>query len=149
MVTTFRSDSVAAHVAILTAQKTATPTQLRAVYASRPGSFPELPAAYVGNRDERITHPGGQMRTRTMAGLTVVLVDSFADNIETGDRLDDLVDLLVDRYEAAYAQIAGGNNIIQLSSVSDTELEQTGDPVVVYRAVVLGFGESFITEGRT
>jgi hypothetical protein len=149
MATTFRVDSVAAHIAVLTAQKTATPTQLRAVHASRPGAFQELPAAYVGNRDERITHPGGQMRTRTMVGLTVVLVDSFADNIQTGDRLDALVDLLVDRYEAAYAQVAGGNSLLQLATVVDTELEITGDPTIVYRAVVLGFGDSFISEGRS
>jgi hypothetical protein len=147
MTTTFRSDVVAALVAVLNAQKAATPDQLRKVYPARPGSFPELPAAYVGPRDEVIS-TGSQIRTRTMAGLTVVLVDSFADNIETGDRMDDLVDLLVDRFSAAYAQVPGGNNLLQLTSVADTEVEVSGDPPVTYRGCVLTFGGTFISEGR-
>lgn len=149
MTATFRSDIVAGVLAVLAAQKATTPTQLRAVYSSRPGSFPELPAAYISNRDERITY-SGQLRTRTMVGLTVVLVDVYADNTESGDRLDDLVDLLVARFTAAYAQVAGGGNILALSSVSDTEVEVSGvNGPILYRGALLGFGETFITEGRT
>lgn len=149
MTATFRSDIVAGVLAVLTAQKAATPTQLRAVYSSRPGSFPETPAAYIAARDERITY-SGQLRTRTMVGLSVVLVDVYADNVETGDRLDDLVDLLVARFTAAYAQVSGGGNILALSSVSDTEVESSGvNGPILYRGAVLGFGETFITEGRT
>lgn len=148
MPTTFRSDVVAATLAVLTAQKASTPTALRAVSSSRPGSFPELPAAYIAGRDERITY-SGQLRTRTMIGLSVVLVDVYADNTESGDRLDDLVDLLVDRFTAAYAQVSGGGSILALSSVSDTEVELSGvNGPILYRGALLGFGESFITEGR-
>lgn len=146
---TWRADVVAAIGTVLAAQQTATPTQLRAVYPSRPGSFPEVPCAYVGPRDERITYTAG-LRTRTMVGLTVVLVDALSDNIQTGDRLDDLVDLLVERFTDAYAQVAGGNSILAVSSVSDTEVESAGaNGAVIYRAVVLGFGDTFVTEGRT
>lgn len=149
MTATFRSDIVAGVLAVLTAQKAATGSQLRAVYSSRPGSFPETPAAYIAGRDERITY-SGQLRTRTMTGLSVVLVDVYADNTEAGDRLDDLVDLLVARFTAAYAQVAGGGNILALSSVSDTEVEVAGvNGPILYRGATLGFGESFITEGRT
>lgn len=149
MTTTFRSDAVGAVVAVLQAQQAATPDKLRAVYSSRPGSFPELPCAYVGNSDERITY-SGQLRTRTMVGMTAVLVDDLADSIETGDRLDVLVDLLVERFTAAYAQVSGGGSILALSSVSDTEVEVSGvNGPILYRGVILGFGESFITEGRT
>lgn len=149
MTTTFRSDVTAGVVAILQAQQAATPDKLRAVYSSRPGSFPELPAAYIGNADERITY-SGQLRTRTMVGMTAVLVDVYADSIESGDRLDVLVDLLVERFTAAYAQVSGGGSILALSSVSDTEVEVSGvNGPILYRGVILGFGESFITEGRT
>ena len=145
----WRVDAVAGVMAVLQAQKTATPTQLRAVYSSRPGSFPEVPAAYIGPRDERITYTAGT-RTRTLSGLAVVVVDSQPDAQQTGDRLDALVDLLVDRFTAAYAQVAGGNSILQLSSISDTDVDvgATGGPIL-YRGVILGFGDTFITEGRT
>lgn len=147
--TTFRSDVVAAILVVLNAQKAATPTQLRMVYTTRPGSFPETPCAYIGSRDETIRH-GGQLRTRTMTGMNVVLVDAFADGSEAGDRMDDLVDLLVDRFTDAYAGVAGGGSIIQMTSVSDTEIALTGDAgATIYRGCVLGFGETFITEGRT
>ena len=147
--TTWRSDVVAGVLAVLAAQKTATPTQLRAVYSSRPGSFPEVPAAYIAGRDEDIGYSFG-LRTRTMRGLQVVLVDAMPDPIQAGDRLDDLVDLLVDRFTAAYAQVAGGNSMLELSGVTDTEVETPGaNGPVVYRGAILSFGRTFITEGRT
>ena len=133
---------------ILSAQQTATPTQLRAVYRARPGSFSETPCAYVGSRDEAITYTAGQ-RTRTFAP-TVVIVDTFSDATESGDRVDDLVDLLVDRFTDAYAAVPGGNSLLELTSVTDTELEVRGDAnTAIYRAAVLGFDRTFITEGRT
>ena len=148
MATTFRSDFVAALLTVLNAQKTATPTQLRGVYGARPGAFSELPCAYVGARDEAITYDAGT-RTRTFAP-TVVLVDAFTDATEVGDRMDDLVDLLIDRFTAAYAAVAGGSSITQLTSVTDTELEIRGEAnVAIYRAAVLGFDRTFISEGRT
>lgn len=145
--TTFRSDLVAALRTVLLAQRTATPTQLRAVYTARPGSFSETPCAYVGARDEVITYDAGT-RTRTFTP-TVIIVDTFADVSEAEDRIDDLVDLLVDRFTAAYAAVAGGGSITQLSTVTDTELETPGTSgPVVYRAAVLGFDRTFISEGR-
>ena len=149
MPTTFRSDVVAGVLAVLTAQKTATPTQLRGVYSSRPGSFPETPCAYIAGRDEVITYTAGT-RARTFVGLQVVLVDAMPDATEAGDRLDDLVDLLVDRFSAAYAQVAGGGSILQLSTISDTEVELSGPSgAVIYRGAILGFGDTFTREGRT
>lgn len=145
--TTFRSDVVTAIVAILTAQQTATPTLLRAVYSSRPGSFPETPCAYIGDRSETIAE-GGQLRTRTMSGLTVVLVDTFVDATQTGDRMDDLVDALIGRFSAAYAQVPGGGSLVQLNAANDTDISLSGDAgSVIYRGVVLSFGATFVTEG--
>lgn len=152
MATTFRSDVVAAIRTVLTAQVTATPTQLRKVYNSQPGSFVETPCAYIGNRTERIRYTG-QTRTREMVGLEVVLIDTLIDAAETDDRMDDLVDLLVDRFTAAYAAVSGGGGLLQLTSVSDTIATLSGPKGdVTYRATVLGFGDpanpTFIMEGR-
>jgi len=153
MPTTFRSDVVAAIRAVLLAQQAATPTQLRAVYTARPGAFPETPCAYIGNRDETIRY-GSSLRTRTMTGLTVVIVDRLIDASETTDRLDDLVDLLIDRFTAAYAAVTGGGSLVQLTSISDTDITLTGEAnSATYRGCILGFGDpanpTFITEGRT
>lgn len=146
--TTFRNDIVVALLAVLNAQKAATPTQLRAVYSARPGSFPEVPCAYIGERSETIRHDA-QTRTRTFTGLSVVLVDTFVDATQTSDRMDDLVDLLVDRFTAAYAQVPGGGSILQMNAASDTEIVLSGDAGSVnYRGVVLSFGETFVMEGR-
>jgi hypothetical protein len=154
MATTFRSDVVAAIRTVLLAQQTADPTSLRAVYNSRPGSFPETPCAYIGNRDETIRY-GGQLRTRTFNGLTVVLVDRLVDASETGDRMDDLVDALIERFTAAYAAVPGGGSLLQLTSVSDADITLVADGTaanVNYRGAILGFGDpsnpTFITEGR-
>jgi hypothetical protein len=146
--TTFRSDVVAAIMTVLAAQKAATPTQLRAVYAARPGSFPETPCAYIGSRSETITYSAHTVERR-MTGLEVVVVDSFTDATETSTRMDDVVDLLVERFWAQYNAVAGGGSIVQLSAVSDTELEVSGDAgAAVYRGAVLSFGDTFQRVGR-
>ena len=150
MTTTARVDLTGAVVTVLQAQQSATPTLLRAVYVARPGSFPELPAAYIGNADERITYTAGT-RTRTFLGLTAVVVDAFSDAMESGTRMDQLVDLLVDRFTAAYATVPGGGNLLQLTGVRDTEVtvEASGGVAAIYRGAILEFAETFIMEGRT
>lgn len=151
MATTYRSDIVAALVAILEEESTASPTLLRKVYPSRPGSFGETPVAWVGPRDETITHDAGT-RTRTFAGLQVLIADAYRDNQQTGDLLDDLVDELVDRFDVPGA--AGvqkvPNSVIQLTSVTDTDIElaKPDGGSVIYRGVVLTFGGSSKLEGR-
>jgi hypothetical protein len=148
MTTTFRSDVVAAVLAVLNAQIAATPTQLRKAWSSRPGAFPETPCAFIGGRDEQITYTAGT-RNRQMVGLTVTLVDTFNDNTETGDRLDDLVDLLVDRFTAAHSQVAGGSSILELASVTDSTEEVGGvNGPILYRSVILGFATTFERVGR-
>jgi hypothetical protein len=153
MATTWRVDLRAAFVAILEEQSTATPTLLRKVYPNRPASFGETPAAYVSNLPERITHDAGT-RTRTSAP-EVVLVDTYRDNQQTGDLLDQLVDLLVDRFDLPANVQRIPNTIIELASITDTDIEvvgrreDAGDKSVLYRGVILGFGEdTAIMEGR-
>ena len=145
MPTTWRVNLVAALVGILEDQSTATPTLLRKVYSSRPQSFGETPCAYVSNRNERITHDAGT-RTRFSAP-EIVLVDSYRDNSQTGDLLDQLVDYLVDRFDTNVTRI--GNTIIELVSITDTDVEVVGpDKSLSYRGVILGLGNTTIMEGR-
>jgi hypothetical protein len=148
--TTWRADFVAAHVTILEAQSSATPLLLRKVYRTRPGSYNELPLAFVGGRPESLTHDAGT-RTRTIAG-EVWVVDSYAgDNQQDGDRMDELVDALVDRYDDPANVQRVGSSIIELTSVSDTDLEVTNAASGVttfYRACVFTFGKSAKLEGR-
>ena len=148
--TTFRSDVVAALRTVLLARKAASPTLLRAVYNARPGSFPETPCAYIAGRNERITYTA-QTRARTMVGLEVVIVDTLSDASETEDRMDDLIDLLVDDFTAAKHGVAGGGGLLQLTSITDADVTLTGDVAITYRGAVLGFGDSanptFIREG--
>lgn len=151
--TTFRVDVVEAIRVVLEAQKTATPTQLRKVYTSQPGSVIETPCAYIGDRTESITYTA-QTRTREMTGLTVVLADTLIDASETDDRMDALVDLLVARFTDANAAVPGGGGLLQMTSVTDTLLTLSGPKGdVVYRAAVLGFGNpdnpTFTMEGIT
>lgn len=147
MVTTARVDFVAAQMTILNAQKAATPTLLRAVWSSRPGNFNELPLAFIGNRDESLEWDAGT-RTRTFNGLTVSLVDNFTDSQQDSDRMDVLVDLLVDRYNDA-VQAVGRGSILELTNINDYELAEDVKGQITYRrAVLLTFARTFKKEGR-
>lgn len=148
--TTWRADLVAALVAILNDQRTATPTLLRKVYASQPGAFNELPVAYVGARPEAITHDAST-RTRTIQ-TEVWVVDTYAgDNVQDGDRMDQLVDALVDRFDVPGNVQRVGSSIIELTSVTDTDYPVTNPvtgQVTNYRACVFTFGKNAKLEGR-
>ena len=138
----FRVDLVDALYDLLAAYQTANPSLLRKVYRTRPAAFQELPAAFVGPRIETITHTAG---TRERAiDPSVVVVDTFTDNIETGDRLDILMDDLVDVFTAGVRQI--GNALIEPTGVIPGELEASG---AIYRAETIQFGRTSIREGRS
>ena len=145
--TTFRADVVAALVAVLNAYKAANPAKLKHVYTARPGSF-EVPCAYIGNRNESITHDSGT-RTRSL-GPTVVLVDAFTDYAEQTDRMDVLVDGLVEWFTANPRIIGtGAGTVLQMDGATDTEIELAGATgPVFYRACVLTFGQTEAQEGR-
>ena len=148
--TTARADVVAKVKAVLVARKAASPTLLRAIYNARPGSFPETPCAYIAGRSETINYTG-QVRQRVFTGLEVVIVDTLIDAIETEDRMDVLIDLLVDDFWNATPFYAGGGQVL-LGSITDADVVLTGEQAVTYRGAVLGFGNpanpTFATEGR-
>lgn len=136
-----------AHIrTVLLARQTASPTLLRKVYNARPGSVAETPLAFIGPRDEALS-VSAQTRTRQFAGLTAVIVDTYVDASEEGDRMDDLIDLLVADF-ATNRNVSGGGGKLELSNISDTEITLNGPRGdATYRAVVLTFGNAFITEG--
>lgn len=144
MATTFRHDLVAALKTTLDAYVVANPTLLRAAYRTRPASVHETPMAYIGGRSESIVHDSGT-RTRTFAP-TVVIVDVLADNQETGDRMDIVVDALVDIF-TANPHAVSGSTLLEQTGVDDVDLDWGGG--VIYRAAVLTFARCSIQEGRS
>lgn len=147
MTTTWRVDLRAALVAVLEEQSVATPTLLRKVYPARPEAFNELPSAYV-TLPERLTHDAGT-RTR-FAAPDITIVDGYRDNNQTVAQFDQLVDLLVDRFDLTgnVQRVAG--SIIELASVTETDVQMVGpEKTVTYSGVILSFGEqTHIMEGR-
>jgi hypothetical protein len=142
--TTFRQDAVAGLMVVLNAYKTAHPTLLRGVYSARPdGPAFEKPCAYVGRRDEVVSHDSG-IRTRTLTGLQVIVLDTFTVNAQTADRMDVLIDGLLDAFTAA-PHALGGNSVVSVTSIADTEV-QMGE--AIYRATIFTFGTAVAQEGR-
>lgn len=143
--TTKRQDTVAGLVSVLTAFKVANPTLLRAVYTARPGAFPETPCAYIGDRDETIDHTAG-IRRRTFAP-TIVVVDVLVDNEQTEDRMDILIDALVDAFTAAPFVVEATS--LQQTGVTDGQVDLEGPNTVThYRGSTLTFGQIIYQEGR-
>lgn len=144
--TTFRRDVRAALVTILEAQAAASPALLRKVEPTRPGSFPEVPCAYVSNLTETITWTAG-VRTRIFDGAQLTIVDSYRE--ATADNLDQLVDLLVDRFSAATSS-AIGNAIVEPTRVEDAEISVEGsERTTYYRGVVITLARTAKWEGRS
>ena len=142
MATTFRTDVADGLLAVLNTFITANPTLLKRAYRARPSGFPDLPAAYIADRSEDITHDSGT-RTRTMSGLSFMVVDEITDNLETMARFDTLIDLLVDAITAS-PQL-GTTGIWSRLTVTDQEVEY-GDYVL--KGVRFAFPDISIMEGR-
>ena len=73
-----------------------------------------------------------------------MVVDTFSDNIETGDRMDILIDDLVDVFTAGVSQVP--TSIIEPTAVVPGELEASG---AIYRAESIQFARTTIREGRS
>lgn len=142
MGTTFRRDLRAALHGVLVEFRVENPDLLRAAHKARPESIGEVPAAWVGEIAETVTHDSGTRQRQATA--TVTLVDAIAENAATEDRLDILADELLDRYTEAVRRI--GTSIIEPVSIDPAEVEVNG---AYYRALEIGFARTFIVEGRS
>lgn len=139
MATTFRSDAAAAVLGLLTTYQTANPTRLRHVTRARPSSVGETPAAWIGEVTESIRN-SANIRQRTFI-IPIVVVDQLADNSETLNRLDDLVDALIDVVTAAPHAVSGAT-LIEPSGVSEVEIDGP------FHGVAINVS-GLIQEGRT
>lgn len=138
MASTARTVVVTQVKALLDTWIAANPTLLRQCWRSRPAKVAETPFAFIGGRNEALRHDSGT-RDRTFT-IQVVLVDTLTDNIESGDRIDPLVDLLVDLF-TANPHAVSATTVIEPVGVEDVEIEY---PPVIYRAsaISLRFIES-------
>lgn len=119
MATTFRSDVAGAVLTLLTTFQTSNPTLLRHIHRARPANVSETPSAWIGEIAENIVHTSG-VRRRAFT-IPVVIVDVLVDSSETGGRIDDLVDLLIDVFTASPHAVA--NTLIEPTGVSEVEIE--------------------------
>lgn len=142
--TSFRTLSTAGVLATLTTFRDANPNLLKGLSPERPKSLTnlDLPGAYITGADESLTY-GNQLETRTMQGLSVMLVDIVPDNIQAGARMDVLVDGIVGAFAAAFHAV-DGRSILQMTSVTDVPLDEGGIP---YYGVLVGLGGTFQTRG--
>ncbi len=146
--TTFRQDVRAGIVTTLTTFKTANPTLLRHIWKVRPESFGlgDLPAMTVGNLTEDIATANG-IRQRQMSGFTVEITDNVADNTETSNRGDLLVDAIMDFLTAAY-HMASGTSIVEPIGVTDGDTGAIGEGTnLFWYSQIISF-RAYIAEGR-
>ena len=117
-------------------------TDLRHAYPVRPASFPELPAAYVGDIRMEMVHDAGTKRTR--AECDIHIIHSVIDNEESKDTLDVIVDALEDDFTAD-PHVVFANTVSEPTGITDTA-EPVGS--LVYTSVILTIGNILIQEGR-
>lgn len=108
----FRSDLTAAALTVLTTYQTANPTLLRMVKRGRVSQVGETPAVWIGDivEDGRFS---AQVRQREIT-LEITFIDDLADNSETENRLDDLVDAIWESFSAAYHAVSGSTEVVPL-----------------------------------
>jgi hypothetical protein len=143
MATTFRNDIVDGIMTVLNGYIAANPTRLVRAYRSKPLNVAagDLPSAYVDVRNEDIRHSEGT-RTRVMSP-SIVVVDRATDNIETGDRMDPLIDGLVDAFTATPQLMTG--TIWDRMTIRDVPIE-IGE--YEYAGVRITIPDVTISEGR-
>lgn len=143
--TTFRRDVTAKLVQLATDFKNENPTLLLRIYHRRPTGFtPDLPAMYIGSRNESIRHTSG-LRQRTMEPQLVLVGNPTGSPDEIADEVDTLVDYFLD-YVTVHPHAISSNTVTQVTTIRDVELEVDD---VVYPSVVLTLGETIALEGRS
>lgn len=143
--TTFRRDVTDRLAALAEDFRNENPTLLLRVYKRRPTGFtPDLPAMYIGSRNEAIRHTGG-LRIRTMEPQLVLVGNPTGAPDEIADEVDTLVDYFLD-YVTVHPHAISSNTVTQVTTIRDVELEVDD---VIYPAAVLTLGETIAQEGRS
>lgn len=143
--TTFRRDVTERLAALAEDFRNENPTLLLRVYKRRPTGFtPDLPAMYIGSRNESIAHSAG-LRVRTMEPQLVLVGNPTGAPDEIADEVDTLVDYFLD-YVTLHPHAISSNTVTSVTTIRDVELEVDD---VVYPAAVLTLGETIAREGRS
>jgi len=141
--TTFRRDVGDGIMTVLNGVIAAHPTLLLRAYRARPSNITtDMPAVFIDNRPEVVTHDSGT-RTRLMSP-TVVVVRAPGDNAEAMLAMDILVDYLADAFTAQPQFVAG--TMWDTYTIADEEYA-IGD--YLYPAVRFSFGDVTQMDGRT
>lgn len=144
-VTTFRKDVRVKLVTLAEEFKDANPTLLLRVYHRRPLGFTgDLPALFVGSRNETIRHSAG-LRQRTMEPQLVLVGTPTGTEEEIADEMDVLLDTFLD-YITTHPHAISSNTVTSATQIRDIELEIDN---VVYPTVVITLGETVALEGRS
>lgn len=146
--TTFREDVRNGIVTTLRAFQAANPDLVRQVWSVRPASttLGDVPALVVGNLAETVSTANG-VRQRQMDGFTVELIDVTPDNAEAANRMDLLVDAVMDWLTAAY-HAASGTSIVEPIAVLDGADSLGGEGQnLAYYGQTIQF-RAYVAEGR-
>lgn len=143
--TTFRRDVTDRLVALIEDFKSANPTLILRSYHRRPGGFTgDLPAIYIGSRNETVTHSVG-LRTRTMEPQLVIVGHPTGTPEEIADEMDTVIDTFLD-YVTTHPHAISSNTLTAVTTIRDVELDLDD---VVYPAAVLTLGDTIAQEGRS
>lgn len=118
---TFRNDVAIGVTGILATYQAAHPTLIRSTARRRPSSLAstELPCAYLAGRTEKLDHDSGT-RSRDML-VAVEVADTLVDSVEAAERMDVLVDGLLDAFTAAPHGVSAGT-VLEPVGAEDDEL---------------------------
>lgn len=145
---TFRRDVTAGLYALAEEFRLANPTLVQRVYPRRPGGFTgNLPAIYVGARNENVLHDSG-LRQRTMEPQLVIVVGATGTPEEIQSEIDELVDEFLD-YATARPHAVSSNTVTsgrEPWTLRDTELAMDD---TIYPAVVITLTGTVSLEGRS
>ena len=143
MTTTFRKDVTDQLAAPAEDFRLANPTLLLRVYKRRPTGFtPDLPAVYVGSKNEELAPSVGRW-PRTMEPQLVLVGNPTGSPEEMADEMDVLVDTFLDYFNSRPHAISS-NTVCWPRNVRDVELQVDE---VVYPAAVVTF-TALAAEGR-
>lgn len=145
---TFRVDLVAHLNTVVGAYITSNPTILHRYWRRRPGSFAEVPLAFMDDIEEETTvQDNGTWQRNLSTGI--VIVDTFGDNEQTGSRLDIALDGLLS-YLVRQLNTHVGGGIMTVGGTSDFDIQQSGTenrPPINYPAARIAI-TGLVQEGR-
>ena len=134
---TFRVDFTTHLNTVVNAYITANPTIVRRFWRARPGSFAELPVAFMDSiREDTVILDNGTWQRHLSS--SIVVVDAYSDNEQVNARLHIAVDGLRSwLVRMTYATVGGG--ILTISGAIDQDFDLTVQPgperpAVTYRA---------------